>query len=868
MKSLTFFLGFILFLEESTFCQFPYATPNIVKGKVICSFTRTSQTFEKNKVVSKSTSTEEFATPVLINFAETSESLPSYRRRVESLNRTPLILVANNYSRTYNKDERYTGADKVPRFPTTIHQKHETWSIDPCSTGDETLMQDRIYSAFGTSSEPSLNMSLEGFAGDKGSYIVRLNIGGMFHTIKGIMVTGKSRQLDDNEEDPKKKCKWKDFTGDGIGLNPPGITSILVGRTDLPKEYKGANGHFTYTDDRFKEEGTVSTQIYDFLKLDTALVFKYLRDKPRFMQFQMTGRLSGASKEYEDKTGNGTYSSDIRSRTESTEICALTLIIGELENQLILSTTKEDDYHDWMPFRKDEDGYMPLQVKAEIKSEDPEPKDTIHFYLKDVSHYPGSCTNYPLWDKNTKPDGTADIRFAREQSDPNIEYIDTFHVKTNKKVENATVDIECYDYGGFAKLTARTAIKNVKGYNKYNNTDTLKIPEDENKNHIADKWEVDIGIFRKDLKEKDDSDESPEDQKDTGDGFTLFEEYRGFYADRDFCKENKNIVRKGKFIRTDPEWKDAFIYDATHEIFEKLYAPSNPADLNWHLVEDDQMKHNDAGAINTWLISAPRDQNGVILEHILNQFCKQLIDNDHRWMNYNTPPGFRLDKHFGLFLLYSDHLSGSETVGQENAGGGKYPGHYKNVHFIEMQRYAPYEQSVINRGPKRVFCSNSQCTFQFLLDPNATNNPPVCPKCGSQLLQKPYYDMSQIKQIAWLTYEGGVIHEIGHGLGLKHHETGVSKWKDPKGVEHAIKPVGIILPSYLLEDDMKAAWASMWELGVTSCAMKYNFKRLEEFSSGSIFTKTNRYCHKNETYVDDYKNVQKADNCYGMISVK
>ena len=55
-----------------------------------------------------------------------------------------------------------------------------------------------------------------------------------------------------------------------------------------------------------------------------------------------------------------------------------------------------------------------------------------------------------------------------------------------------------------------------------------------------------------------DEDSKPEKQKDNGDGYTLFEEYRGFAVH----KPNETAADKQDvFVRTDPDQKDVFIYD-------------------------------------------------------------------------------------------------------------------------------------------------------------------------------------------------------------------------------------------------------------------------------------------------------------------
>lgn len=858
MKRLALLFILVISLYGISFCQFPYATPNIIKGSVICTYTTEyKETDEKHKVIVKSIEKVQFSTQLLLNFAYNAYELPGYKNLMKNKSwvRLPLIVSANNFVRTRDKDEPVTS--RVPRFPTSISYQSDGWTIDPCNKNTDELVHSSHTEGSGQMRDPmrGVILSLEGLKNDTGFYMVKISPVGGWGNIKDIIV--KSKVLKPDENDPDQKCKWQNVDGELYYTETgPSLTSVFETGTDLDTGFTGTNGRYKYIDNRLDSEGTIGTNEYDFFKIDTGSIFTYLRELPPFRQFKISGRFHGFSKQVTE-TGEST--------SESLETSSLVLNFGDLKNKLTLSTPNEDDYHDWIPYRKDEDGYIPLQVKAELESEDPEPKDTIHFYLKDVSHYTGFCTNYPVKDKNLKPDNRADIRFAKEQSDPNIVYIDTFHVKTDKKVASATVDIESFDYGGYAFLEARAVIKDVQAHSKYNDKAYLTIPEDQNGNIMADKWEKDVGVYDKGLGFKDDSDENPKDQKDAGDGYTLFEEYRGFYADRDFSKEDKNIIRKGKFIRTDPEWKDTFIYDDTKYLFETYYAPSNPADLNWHMVGYDQIKYNSAGGINMWLMAAPKDADKNIDVNSLNNFCGNLVKDDHRWINYNTPEGFRTDKQFGVFLFYSDELAGANTVGQEQAGGNYFPGHFKNVHFIEMQRYAPYEAYIFNNfNIAWVTCSNtSKCSFQGIYDQQT-----VCPVCGSKLIKKRFYTDAQLKQIAGLTYEGGVIHEIGHSLGISHHDKGIAKWKDPEGKEHAIYE-GCTLPSGLVEEYGEEAFSTLSELGVMSCAMRCNLRRTEEFSSGSLLnTRTNRYCHKNETYTDDYKKVQKSDNCYGKVSVK
>jgi hypothetical protein len=857
MKRFTIFIIFAISLQGISFCQFPYATPNITKGSVICTYTTEyKETDEKHKVIVKSIEKVQFSTQLLLNFAYTADELPGYKKKIESWGRLPLIVSANNFVRTRDKDEPVTS--RVPRFPTSISCQSDGWTIDPCNKNTDELVHSSHTEGKGQMRDPlrGVILSLEGLKNDTGFYMVKISPVGGWGNIKDIII--KSKVYEPDENDPDQECKWQNVDGELYYTETgPSLTSVFESGTDLDTGYTGTNGRYRRVEDRLDTEGTIGTSNYDFFKIDTGSIFTYLRDLPPLKQFIMPGRLHTVSV-LRTATGEST--------SEFTETSTLTLIFGEIKNELILSTQNEDDYHDWIPYRKDEDGYMPLQVKAELKSEDPEPKDTIHFYLPFVSHFTGFCTNYPVLDKNLKPDRYADIRFAKDQSDPNIVYIDTFNVKTNKKVASAVVDIECYDFGGYARLEARTSIKNAEGHSKYDNDKTfLILPEDDNNNMAADKWEKDVGVFEKKLGEKDDSDEFPKDQKDEGDGYTLFEEYRGFYADKDFCKDDKNIVRKGKFLRTDPNWKDIFIYDATKKAFETQFAPSNPADLNWHMVGDDQIKHISDNIINARLQKESKDNKGnyIYPEALLSY----LIDNDHRWMNYNTPVDLRLDKHFGLFLFYSKGLEGTNYAGSVTYSGD-YKSYVKKSQFTEIQEYAPYENFIITGCPTLLYCSNApNCAWHdFYRGPKS---PKVCPSCGSILKERKVCNESQLKQIAKLTYEGAIIHEIGHNImGPDHHSHGATKFVDEDGIEHFI--TGSSVATLLLNDSEKqAAMDKLAECGVPTCAMIYNLSRPEEYLNGSLLnTRTNRYCHKNETYIDDFKSVQPADNCFGKITVK
>ena len=134
------------------------------------------------------------------------------------------------------------------------------------------------------------------------------------------------------------------------------------------------------------------------------------------------------------------------------------------------------------------------------------------------------------------------------------------------------------------ELSDGTLIHSARPY--YSKTkEYLTIPYDRDENKLADQWEINNHLLHSGHALDWDEDTKPDKQRDNGDGYTLFEEYRGFAEHK---PEETSPDKMDVHVSTDPTQKDIFIYDR-HGLFQKYYATQNPSNLYWHYVKNDQI---------------------------------------------------------------------------------------------------------------------------------------------------------------------------------------------------------------------------------------------------------------------------------------
>jgi hypothetical protein len=231
------------------------------------------------------------------------------------------------------------------------------------------------------------------------------------------------------------------------------------------------------------------------------------------------------------------------------------VILCPIYDDLELEVTIEG-YAEWRPKGSIEKPLEPgnnLVARATVVSKTGAAKampdvKRFRFELLDTSREPGICLNWPLKAK----DEDYDLRLTSDRggklSDKDQKLIVTEKMTDEKQRPYAETKIDSYDFGGKATLLVVCELEDgrelmgvLKG--EKGNDGLVRLPKMEGPDWIADAW-------RKEKKAEKlpalDDNEKVEGQEHKGDGFTLYEEYRGW-------------VEAGKHIDGDPLKKDFFV---------------------------------------------------------------------------------------------------------------------------------------------------------------------------------------------------------------------------------------------------------------------------------------------------------------------
>lgn len=333
-----------------------------------------------------------------------------------------------------------------------------------------------------------------------------------------------------------------------------------------------------------------------------------------------------------------------------------------------------------------------LLVRARLQSADGSPVkakvDHFAFELRDTSREPGVCLNFPLPPDNPPPSFTApDLQFLPAGA------IDADRQRSEVKpaldpdgYPSAQATIQCFDYGAWSNLlvTAKLADgRTVTGHLKSEpGIMLITLPKRSNGSLIADAWKKQHDLTGSEV---DDDETLPDAGKAPGDGFTVYEEYRGF-------------IEGGRHVEGDPKKIDFFVRNfigADAKPGLALFSRVTGAQLHTDLLEAEFDPYERVMNINHGQAPHAVDQHGVLvyerdidgsmtnltLENVRGRpgLCKNILIQPRRkvtttTVNDNLPPA-------DLAITY-DRMIAHEllhAVGAEHHGFGDGAARF---HFI------------------------------------------------------------------------------------------------------------------------------------------------------------------------------------------
>lgn len=425
---------------------------------------------------------------------------------------------------------------------------------------------------------------------------------------------------------------------------------------------------------------------------------------------------------------------------------------------------------------------------------------TVCYTLKNITHYKGFNSNYPIEGADDKADlkiSDSTKYFWINAFDP-TKCTDSVATSVINKGSLAIVQITCMDYGAWARLTAEVTLDNGDVINAspyYDKNKTyITIPYDKDDNKIADAWEEHEHILGYGYGVNWDRDLKP-DNGNVGDNIALIDEYRGFLTEDD----SFNPV----YTRLSPQAKELFtigLADMTR------YGTTYKAAIR-------------AGAIgygkvtNVKVYHFSNSKYGRLENSIMNSTYG-------RWVNFNSPT----DKHLhGIAIYADDHpavrpdqakalattipLIGVDAGNQTT--GAFVPDEVKEIHLwtdyiVNVQPFKPNEfppdqppghEAFARRMATAIAATNAE----FHVNIDVSHASPVVAQ---------YYDVNITRLITFT-----VAHELCHATHIHHHHIA-----DGGTDEMAyFKGVGNCLIRYWGDSDFMpncATWRQMYIFGL------------------------------------------------------
>lgn len=220
-----------------------------------------------------------------------------------------------------------------------------------------------------------------------------------------------------------------------------------------------------------------------------------------------------------------------------------------------------EDYDSWLPRANLSDPAKKgnhLRVRARLVTQAGQPTpvkaEKFRFTVTQRSNVPGICMNFPPQPQaNQEPD----LKFEHDEdlmpeSNWAINGDGTQAETTEGEYSEATVTLSSFDFGAYGDMEVVGIVGGAefKGKLEFDESrELVQIPKRAEDSKIADTWKNDNGVAAK--PDDDDEETDPPGDEHTGDGLTLYEEYRGFVVDRRHSRDGGQ--------RPDPRKKDLFV---------------------------------------------------------------------------------------------------------------------------------------------------------------------------------------------------------------------------------------------------------------------------------------------------------------------
>lgn len=229
----------------------------------------------------------------------------------------------------------------------------------------------------------------------------------------------------------------------------------------------------------------------------------------------------------------------------------------------------------------------------------------IALRLAEVSSEPGVCMNFPEQNADLPPNNRPDLRFIPEGS-AKVRTTDLAAWVVEPDPPELRARLAAYDWGAWGDVVAEARLESGRiliGHLKGKPTEKrLLVPDREPDSRIARVW-------KSPGRDDEDLDDQPAGDGQAGDGFSNYEEYRGFRVDG-VWKEG-DPAKKELFVRNEVPMAAAGV-----DLFEKL------TQLRVHRVRPGEIRSGD------WRVNFNQGHAHVVDQHGLRIFFDPSLKNE------------------------------------------------------------------------------------------------------------------------------------------------------------------------------------------------------------------------------------------------